>query len=92
LLQRKKEKDNRHSVKHHIGKVVPACVQPVQLRVEHVRDRGQRMPILGMNVSECPTDVGEGNAAGDPGVLIDVARIVVINEIEPQCLIKDRPY
>jgi len=44
-----------------------------------------------MDVSECPGDVGEADAAGDPGVLIDVARIVIVNEIVPDCLTKDGP-
>jgi len=44
-----------------------------------------------MNMSECPNDVREVDAAGDPSVLIDVARIVVVNEIVPDCLNKDGP-
>jgi len=51
-------------------------------------DRCQRVPVFGMNMSECPSDVREVNAAGDPGVLIDVARIVVVNEIVPERLCK----
>ena len=42
-------------------------------------------------MSECPGDVREVDAAGDPGVLIDIGRIVVVNEIVPDCLNKDGP-
>ena len=42
-------------------------------------------------MSECPGDVREVDAAGDPRVLIDVGRIVVVNEIVPECLTKDGP-
>ena len=45
----------------------------MQLAVEHVCDRRQRVPVFGMNMSECPGDVSEVDAAGDPRVLIDVA-------------------
>jgi len=38
---------------------------------------------------ECPGDVGHVDAAGDSGILIDVARIVVVNEIVPERLNKD---
>jgi hypothetical protein len=38
-----------------------------------------------------PRDVGEVDAAGDPRVLIDVTRIVVVNEIVPECLSIDDP-
>ena len=41
-----------------------------------------------MNMSECPSDVREVNVAGDPGALIDKARIVVVNEIVPERLCK----
>ena len=39
-LQSNKKKDNSDSVKEHISKVMPACLQAVKLGVEHVRDRG----------------------------------------------------
>ena len=42
-------------------------------------------------MSECPADVREVDAAGDPSVLIDVTRIVVVNEIVPECLTKNGP-
>jgi hypothetical protein len=42
-------------------------------------------------MSECPSDVREVDAAGDSRVLIDVARIVVVNEIVSECLNKDGP-
>ena len=54
-------------------------------------DRRQRMPVFGMDMSKGPGDVGDADAAGDPRVLIDVARIVVVNEIVPECLTKDGP-
>ena len=63
----------------------------MQLAVEHVCDCRQRMPVFGVNMSECPGDVREVNAAGDPGVLIDVARIVIVNEIVPERLSKNDP-
>ena len=42
-------------------------------------------------MSKCPGDVGEVDAAGDPRVLIDVTRIVVVNEIVPERLTKNGP-
>ena len=42
-------------------------------------------------MSERPSDVREVNTAGDPSVLIDVAWIVVVNEIVPDCLTKNGP-
>jgi len=44
-----------------------------------------------MDMSECPGDVREVDTAGDPSVLIDITRIVVVNEIVPERLNKDSP-
>ncbi|MGC2627179.1 MAG: hypothetical protein WA269_10105 [Candidatus Udaeobacter sp.] len=49
------------------------------------------MPVFGMGMRKRPGDVGDADPASDPGVLIDVARIVVVNKIEPECLPKDDP-
>ena len=56
-----------------------------------MRHRRQRVPVFGMDMREWPGDVGEVDAARDRRVLIDVARIVVINEIVPECLTKNAP-
>jgi len=63
----------------------------MQLAIEHVCDGRQRVPVFGMDMRKRPGDVGDADPARDPGVLIDVVRIVVINEIEPECLTKDDP-
>ena len=44
-----------------------------------------------MNMSECPSNISEIDAAGDPRVLIDVLGIVIVNEIVPECLTKNAP-
>ena len=63
----------------------------MQLAVEHVCDCRQRMPVFGMDMSECPCDVCEVDAAGDPGVLIHVARIIVVNKIVLERLTENGP-
>ena len=54
-------------------------------------DRCQRVPVFGMYVGECPRNIGETDAAGYPGILIDVLRIIVVNEIVAERLCKHRP-
>jgi len=71
--------------------VVPACVYSMQLAIEHMCDRRQRVPVFGMDMRKCPGDVGEVDAAGDSRVLIDVVRIVVINEVIAKRLCKHHP-
>jgi hypothetical protein len=70
---------------------MPACVQSVQLAVDHVCDCRQRMPVFRMDVSECPNNVRDVDTARDPGVLIDVAGIIVVNEIVPERLTENGP-
>ena len=49
------------------------------------------MPVFGMDMRKRPGDVREVDAAGDPSILIDVTRIVVVNEIVQKRLNKDSP-
>jgi len=44
-----------------------------------------------MDMRKRPGDAREVDTAGDPSVLIDVTRIVVVNEIVPERLTKNSP-
>lgn len=54
-------------------------------------NRRQRMPVLGMNMTECPGNTGYVKAAGYLGILINIPRIIVINEVVPKRLPKNDP-
>src|SRR6266480_3770454 len=86
LLQRNKKKDGRQGVEEYVRKMMPSCLQPVQLAVEHMRHSGQRMPVHGMNMSECPGNTANAEPTSYFRVFIDVARIVIINEVVPERL------
>jgi hypothetical protein len=45
-----------------------------------------------MNMSECPRHISEVDAAGDPRVLIDVVRIIIVNEVVSERLTKNDPH
>lgn len=49
------------------------------------------MPVHGMNVGEGPPNPAEADAAGYFAVFIDVARIIIVNEIVPECLREHAP-
>ena len=42
-------------------------------------------------MSECPDNIVDVNAAGDLGILINVTRIVIVNEIVSERLTKNGP-
>ena len=49
------------------------------------------MPVLRMNMGECPGDTGDVKPTGYPGTLVNVPRIIVVNEVVPERLAKNRP-
>ena len=49
------------------------------------------MPVHGMNMSECPGNTGDVKAAGYLGILINVTRIIIVNEVVSKRLTKDNP-
>src|ERR1700736_2832723 len=71
--------------------MVRAWIHSKQLAIEHVRNRRERMPVLGMNMSEGPLDPSPRQARAHVRVVEHVKRIVVINELVTACLSKYRP-
>src|SRR6266540_2275217 len=49
------------------------------------------MPVHGMNVGECPGNAAEAEATCYFCVLINIARVIVVNEVVPERLAKDNP-
>ena len=50
------------------------------------------MPILRVDMGECPANTCDAKAAGYLGIFIDVARIVVVNEVVPERLAENNPH
>ena len=89
LPQHQEEEDRRRSVQQDIGQVMPACPATVTLPVEHVGQRGERVPVAGMEMSEGP-DHGVGRPSPrDVAVIVNVEAIIVIDESIPERLAED---
>ena len=54
-------------------------------------DRRQRMPVLSVNMSEYPGNTGDVKAAGYLGILINIPRVIIVNEVVPERLAKNKP-
>jgi hypothetical protein len=52
LPRQNKQKQHRHSMRQNICEMMSARVQAVQLVIQHLRERRQRVPVLGMNMGE----------------------------------------
>ncbi len=63
----------------------------MQLAVEQVRDGRQRVPVHGMNMSERPGNTADAQSTGYPRIFIDVTRIIIVNEVVPERLAKNKP-
>ena len=71
--------------------MVPSCFQSMQLAVEHMRDGRQRMPVHGMNMGKCPGNAADAQSLSYLRVFVDVTRIIVVNEVVPECLAEHKP-
>jgi hypothetical protein len=49
------------------------------------------MPVLRMNMGERPDNTGDVKAAGYLGILINVMRVIIVNEVMPERLPKHGP-
>src|SRR6266404_5039290 len=91
LLKQQKKKDRARAVQQNINEVMRTRFQAEDLAIEHVRDRRQWMPVMRMNVSERPLNVGPAQPGLNLTVLADVGRIIVIHESVSQRLPKNGP-
>ena len=65
--------------------------QPIQLAVKHMRNRRQRMPVLGMNMAKRPGDTGQAEPASYFRIFVDVGLFIVVHEFVPERLAKNNP-
>lgn len=78
-------------MEENIYQMMRAWIQAEQLAIEHVRDRRQRMPVLGMHMGERPPNPAPAQPRADVRVIKHVKRIVVIDELMLKRLPKNRP-
>lgn len=72
-------------MKENVDEVMPGWTQTEELAVGHVRDPGQRMPVVGVTGRfERPNDVRPGQAAFDVRVVQDVIGVVVVQKTVPK--------
>ena len=69
------------AMKGHIYKMVWTGIYAKKLAIEHMGDPGHGMPICGMRVDETPHQAVGSNPALDGGILGNVLRIIVQDEV-----------
>ena len=71
--------------------MVSAWFQAEKLAIDHVRDRGQGMPVVIIEMSERPSHSRNREALSNIRILVNVFIIVVIDEVVAERLPKHRP-
>ena len=75
----------------HVGEVVSTGFQPVNLAIEQVGSRSERVPVLSVVAREGPFHAQNCHSLGDHGVLINVIVIIVVCETVAERLAEDQP-
>ena len=89
--QHEKQGDRRGGVKQQIGEMMSPGVQSKQLDVEHVRQRGQRIPLAVGPLGKGPADGLGGQPLGDVAVFVDKTVVIVIQQDVTERLAIDQP-
>jgi uncharacterized protein YoaH (UPF0181 family) len=91
LLKHEKQQNNRNRVQQQIDEMMAAGLEAEQLAIEHVRERGERVPVARMRVGERPGNVTERKASAYGRVVSDINWIIEINEVVAKRLREDEP-
>src|SRR2546423_1428995 len=67
-------------------------LKPVELAIKHVRDGGNRVPVVGVHMGKGPANSAKAEAARDLRLIVDVNIIVVVQELVPDGLAKHNPH
>ena len=73
-----------------IGPMITARIQPVQIIIQHQGKPGQGVPETSLRGSQCPDDIGRGEAGLDMAVPQHIGVIVVMDKIESPYLIENQ--
>src|ERR1041384_2800012 len=86
-----KKEDDCDCMQQDVGQVVSGWVKAIKLAIQHVRERGNRVPVIGVDVRKRPDDISEAQARLNRGIGIDIILVVVIDEVMPERLAKNGP-
>ena len=78
-------------MQQHVGEVMSTSVTPVDLVIEHVREPGKRMPIIGMTACKRPNHSVRRETTGDLRIVINIYRVIIINEVVTKRPPEDQP-
>ena len=78
-------------MQQHIRQMMSPWLETVKLTIQHVRNGGQRMPVVSVHMRESPLNPVQGETVHDPWIFGNVLIVVVVDELVPEGLAKDDP-
>ena len=91
IFPARKSRTRSEAVQQHVDEMMPAGLESEQLAIHHVRNGGERMPVLCVNVGERPGKSRRRDAARYNRLSVDVDIVVVIDKVVPKRLAKNQP-
>src|SRR6266446_415055 len=91
LGQPKEKYNDGDCVQQDVCEMVAARSEIVELTVDHVRDGRERMPVIGLSVSERFGQAMPTQSSTDQWISVNVRLVVVVYEIVAQGLAEDEP-
>jgi hypothetical protein len=84
LLQSQKQEHRCCTMQQHPRQMMSARLEAVQLAIQHVRNRGEGVPVSSMRVGESPLDPRERETGDYYGIIVNIVAVVVIYEPVPE--------
>ena len=78
-------------MKQNICEMMAAGLESENLAVEHVRNDGERMPIIGLGIDKGLFQSVDAESLADQPISVDVSFVVEVYEVVPKRLVKDDP-
>src|SRR5205085_8425742 len=78
-------------MQQHVRQMMSPRLETIKLTIQHVRNSGQRMPVVGMHMGEGPLNPVNGETIRDPWIFVNVLIVVVVDELVPKGLAEDDP-
>src|SRR3981081_2447976 len=88
LAQREEQQDRRGGMKQDVSQMMSPRLESVELAVQHMRDRGEWVPVGRVNMGEGPLNIAWGETVDYSWIGVNVRTIVVVHELVVQRLAK----
>src|SRR5436853_7239424 len=86
-----KKQNSGDRVQQNVCEMMTAGFQIEDLAIKHVRNQGERVPIVRLRVDESFADGVPTQSAANQRIAVDVGLIVIVNEVVPERLTEHAP-